>query len=107
MPSVSIQITRFVDDYQPGFVECSLTDAFGNFHLFIEKAPIVSAHDLWSTSTYPCAGTIECEVNDEWIDDQGNSLIRINTGLPWHIESTTGEHEFTVLASQVGYRQMK
>lgn len=45
MATVSVQIVRFVDDYQPGIVECQLLDAEGAVHFFIEKVPIVAAED--------------------------------------------------------------
>jgi hypothetical protein len=53
MPAVTVQISRFVDEHQPGFVECILMDALGESHLFVEKVPVVSTDDLWSTSSYP------------------------------------------------------
>ena len=40
MSAVSVQITRFVNDHFPGFVECVLSDALGKNHAFVEKAPI-------------------------------------------------------------------
>jgi hypothetical protein len=101
MPAVTIEITRFVDEYQPGIVECTLIDALGQTHMFIEKAPIVSDKNLWTTSSYPCSGTIDCEIEDEWKNAEGASLVRINTERPWHVESTTGENRFTVFSSQM------
>ena len=38
MPCIAIQIVRFVDTNQPGFVECSLRDAAGREHFFVEKS---------------------------------------------------------------------
>src|SRR5512139_346408 len=81
--AVTVQIERFVDEYQPGFVECRLVDAEGQSHLFIEKVPIVSTEDLWSTSTYPVAGAIACEVEAEWKDSQGRALLKVSTERPW------------------------
>jgi len=101
MPTVVIQIVRFVDEHQPGFVECSLVDAHGEQHLFIEKVPVVTTEDLWSSSTYPRPAAIACQVEREWTDEKGQALVQINTELPWHIESTTGVTRFTVLSTQV------
>lgn len=42
MSAISVQITRFVDDSFPGFVECTFVDALGETHVFIEKVPVVS-----------------------------------------------------------------
>lgn len=101
MTAIAIQIERFVDDYQPGFVECRLVDAEGLSHLFVEKLPIVSAEDLWSNSLYPQPGAIACDVEEEWIDKSGRSLAKVNTERPWSVESTTGATRFVVLSSQV------
>ncbi len=98
---MAVQIERFVDEYQPGFVECRLVDAEGHPHLFIEKVPIVSADDLWSNSTYPVAGAIACEIEAEWTDHEGRNLVRVSTEKPWSVESTSGITRFVVLSSQV------
>lgn len=101
MAEVNIQIERFVDDDQPGIVECSLLDASGTQHVFVEKGPIVSADHLWSDSTYPQPGAIRCTVEAELFDQLGRHLVRINTETPWGIESTSGESSFVVLGSQL------
>jgi hypothetical protein len=101
MPAVTVQISRFVDDHQPGFVECILMDALGKSHLFVEKAPIVSTDDLWSTSNYPQPGAIACEVAEQWQDEAGRSLVRVSTERPWGVESTAGTTCFTVLLAQL------
>jgi hypothetical protein len=36
---LALQIVRFVDDYQPGVVECEFIDANGRPHTFIGKVP--------------------------------------------------------------------
>jgi hypothetical protein len=98
---LSIQIDRFVDDHQPGFVECSLIDAHGTRHLFLEKVPVVTAEHLWSDSTYPSPGVIACRIERELKDQTGQTLLQVNTELPWHVESTTGETRFVVQIGQV------
>jgi hypothetical protein len=101
MHAVTVPILRFVDEHQPGFVECVLTDASGNQHLIVEKVPVVSREDLWSNSIYPRLGRIACEVEAEWKDADGRSFVRINTERPWSVESSEGATVFVVLASQV------
>jgi hypothetical protein len=101
MPALAVEISRFVDESNPGFVECLLVDALGHSHLFVEKVPVVTTEDLWSTSTYPRPGVIACEVEAEWKDGEGQSLARVSTELPWHVESTVGQTQFVVLASQL------
>jgi len=99
--AVSIQIERFVDDHQPGFVECRLVDAFGRSHLFVEKLPIVTSAHLWSYSSYPRTGAIACEILAVSIDAAGRKLAQVNTERPWSVESTEGVSSFIVLSSQV------
>jgi hypothetical protein len=101
MPTLLVEITRFVDEYQPGFVECVFVDAFDRSHFIVEKAPVISTEDLWSTSSYPRPGEVACEVVAEWLDEAGQSLVRVNTDRPWGIESTTGASEFVVFSHQV------
>jgi hypothetical protein len=104
MPAVSVQITRYVDDHFPGFVEFVLIDALGTTHTFVEKVPVVSIDNLSSTSTYPCNVEIQCEIYREWQDDAGLSFAAICTEKPWGIESANGETRFTVFSSQLSDR---
>jgi hypothetical protein len=101
MPAIPVTISRFVDEHQPGFVECVLTDAFGQQHLFVEKVPVVTLEDLWSTSTYPRPGELACEIEAEWQDTEGRFLVRVNTERPCGIESTVGMTNFVLVSSQV------
>jgi hypothetical protein len=101
MPALAIEISRFVDEHQPGFVECTLVDAQGSLQSFIEKVPVVTEANLSSSSSYPQEGTIACQVEAEWNDEQGRALVRVSTEHPFHVESTEGECRFVVLASQV------
>jgi hypothetical protein len=101
MPSVSVRITRYVDNHFPGFVECVLVDAFGASHTFIEKVPYVSAESLSAVSTYPCNGEIECEFCREWLDPTGQAFSVVLIESPWGMESTRGETEITVSSSQL------
>src|SRR4051794_26592356 len=99
MPNLSVEISRFVDDWQPGFVECTLLDAQSERHLFVDKVPIFTTERLDASSRYPQPGFIPCRIEAEWRDEQGRSLIRISTGMT--IDSTAGQSSFVVLASQV------
>ena len=99
MPALAVEISRFVDDHFPGFVECVLVDALGVRHLFIEKSPVVSTESLLSTTSYPRSGTIPCEVQEEWQDLDGRSLVQVTTERPFGVESTSGQSRFVVLSS--------
>ena len=101
MPTLTVQITRFVDEHFPGFVEFTFEDADGATHVFVEKVPILSEQELLATSCYPRAGTLDCERESVWRDAAGRLLARINTALPWGVESSSGRTKFVVLASQL------
>lgn len=99
--TLQVQVERFVDDHQPGFVACVLIDADGRRHEFIEKGPVVSDANLWSDSLYPQAGFLGCCIEREWTDNAGRRLVRVNTEEPWAIESVAGETVFTVCEPQI------
>ena len=99
MPSLVVEISRFVDDHFPGFVECALIDAEGVRHLFVEKAPIVSEEALVLASEYPRPGGIPCEIQREWQDLQSRLLVQVTTEHPCGVESVSGLSRFIVLSS--------
>jgi hypothetical protein len=59
---LTVQIVRFVDDYQPGIVECEFTDAGGRAHRLIDKAPIFTVSALTADSPYPQPGAVRCKL---------------------------------------------
>ena len=101
MAALDVEIIRFVDAHQPGFVECSITDARGVKHLFIEKVPVVTLEYLTENSSYPRRGTIQCILVRQWSDSEGREMASIDTGEPWGIESSDGQTRFNVLISQL------
>ena len=101
MPSIAVEIVRFVDEHQPGFVECQFQDAHGQQHVVVEKVPVVTKENLWTNSRYPRPGTIACTLERAYQDHSGRSLVTVSTELPWHIESSTGQTKFELLSSQV------
>lgn len=96
-----VQIIRFVDDYQPGWVACEFVDAEGRRHQIVEKVPVVSSDYLDADSAYPRDGQVACEVMGCWTDAGGRELVRVTTARPWGIESSEGLAEFVLLASQL------
>jgi hypothetical protein len=60
--SVYVEIVRYTDDHQPGWVECRLTDVAGRAWSFVEKVPVVSAEYLDAGSAYPRPGSVSCSV---------------------------------------------
>lgn len=96
-----VQIVRFVDDQQPGWVECVFVDAEERKHTFVDKVPIFSTECLDAFSKYPLWGCAACEVVERWKDAHGKELVRVTTARPDGIESTEGLSEFVVLAAQL------
>ena len=96
MLGVKVDIRRFVDDSQPGWVECVLTDAHGREWFFVEKVPVVSLELLDVNSDYPRPGVIACEVLEKRSCGNGKEVVRIDTERPWRVAATTGEMQFEV-----------
>ena len=100
MNSVKVEITRLMDEGQPGWVECKLVDAYGREHLFVEKVPVVSSENLDASSAYPQPGSIDCEVIERKFIG-GVEIVTINSAKPWAIESVDGEEVFCVRSDQL------
>jgi hypothetical protein len=98
---LAVQIVRFVDDYQPGIVECEFNDADGRRHTLRDKAPIFTTELLDVHSKYPQPGTARCTALRVWHDSLGRELTTISTAEPFCIDSIEGLSEFVVLQSQV------
>lgn len=100
MVCILVEIVRYADDSQPGWVECHLNDAHGRLWSFVEKVPMVTEADLNASSTYPQPGIIACEVIERR-QDGGREVVIVNTNLPWSIEATTGETRFEIGTEQL------
>ena len=98
---IRVSIDRFIDRDQPGWVECTLVDAAGVRHLFVEKVPIVTAENLWSDSVYPREGFIACTVVGVDRAADGREILIVETEQPDGVESTTGEVRFQVFPDQL------
>ncbi|HKO14310.1 MAG TPA: hypothetical protein VJV22_20235 [Acidobacteriaceae bacterium] len=92
MPSLRVQIVRFVDEHQPGFVECQFRDADGQMHSIIDKLPCFTSADLWSDSEYPQPGEVECRV----LGVPADGTVKITLAQPEAVEATDGRSEFVV-----------
>jgi hypothetical protein len=101
MPELIVDIVRFIDEAQPGIAECVMTDASGAAHIFIDKVPIFTAANLTEYSSYPQRGTIACRVLRRRHEHDGREIVTVDTSDPWHVESTEGQTQFDVPASQL------
>jgi hypothetical protein len=82
-------------------VECWLEDVHGRRWKFNEKAPVVSAKDLWTDTEYPQPGLIACTVLRRAANASRRYVATIDTGSPWGIESVEGCTVFEVFAEQL------
>jgi hypothetical protein len=97
MFGIRAKITKCIDDTgYPSFVECQFIDAHGNIQIFNDKDAIFTTESLDRHSIYPKVGVIGCE-----IIKRKNSVIKVDTKIPWHIESISGETIFDVEATQI------
>ena len=99
--NLAVQITRFVDNHQPGWVICEFTDAQGSRHTFVEKVPVLTSEDLRAGTIYPRPGSLPCEILARWQDSAGTELVRISTARPLDDKSAEGLSEFVVTADQL------
>jgi hypothetical protein len=99
--NLRVQIMRYVDDSQPGWVACEFEDAEGHRHTLIDKGPIFTSESLRSNSSYPKPGGMPCEVLATWWDSNGRELARISTEYPLYNRSAEGQSEFVVLSSEL------
>src|SRR5262245_41451805 len=101
MLAVRVNISRYVDESFPGWVECRLVDAFGYDHVFVEKVPVVIKGHLDAASSYPQFGVIAFVVL--WISqsDDGRRLVHIDTQTPWGVESLAGRSRFDVFPEEL------
>jgi hypothetical protein len=101
MFAVKAQITKCIDDEgYPSIVECRFSDAYGETQIFHEKDAIVTTEMLDRNSRFPQDGTIGCEILGRK-NVNGREVVKVDTGLPWHIESVDGETLFEVLPEQI------
>lgn len=98
MLGVKIKIVEYVDDSQPGWVRCVLTDAFGKEWFFTEKVPIVTSDSLDEKSSYPQEGIINCIVVGE---KDKNICIDIDTSKPYGVYSEEENAVFTIFKTQL------
>ncbi len=101
MLGVRVNISRYVDGSFPGWVECTLVDAFGYDHVFVEKVPVVTKDYLDAASSYPQFGVIACVVLGISQSDDGRRLAPIDTQTSWGVESLAGRSRFDVFPEQL------
>lgn len=94
MKAIKIEITKFISDDQPGFVECRFYDALNKEHIVREKVPVVAERFLDANSAYPRDGIIACEIVREWKDANGKTIFTVDTTKPWTVDTIEGVTQF-------------
>jgi len=99
---MKIKILRITDySFYPGYVECIVTDVWGNNHVFNEKIPVVTSKNIDEKSEFPQDGYIRCELLSLWTDDDGNKIITVSTENPDHVETLDEINVFDLLPCQL------
>jgi len=102
MLGIKVKILRITDySFYPGYVECIVTDAWGNNHKFNEKIPVVTCKNIDEKSEFPQGGFIRCELLSQWTDDDENKIITVGTENPDHVETLDEINEFDLLPCQL------
>ncbi len=101
MHTICVQIVRFADPSQPGWVECVLQDASDREWVLVDKVPVFTEADLDASSTYPQPGVVACEIVREWTDGHGRQRCIITTERPDGVAAKNGETEFEVFRDQI------
>ena len=100
---VSAEITRWVSDDFPGFVECQFADCFGKTWVVIEKVPVLTTLDLRSGNRFPQPVLIECGVVGRRQTNAGREIVEITTETPWGVTATDGTTRFEMYAEQLQF----
>lgn len=101
MLGLRVTIVRWVDDHQPGWVDCHLVDSRDCLWVFIEKAPVVTVESLGPETCFPRPGIIACELVERQLATPESAILVVSTAAPWGIEATSGQTQFEVRAAQV------
>ena len=68
MTHAKIEIIRFVDDAQPGWVEAVLVDAWKQKWSFVQKTPSFTDGYLDAESEYPIEAVLQCKIVGGYLD---------------------------------------
>jgi len=101
MVELKIKITAYTDNENPGWVSCEFNDIYGKTHFFIEKVPVVTTLKLDLNSPYPQEGIIQCLEVKRTLNQNGMTMITVNSEKPWGIESLEKINQFDIFEAQL------
>ena len=96
MTFLRLTLLEITDLDQPGWVECEFIDIEGRSIRINDKLPVITDENLWVDDEFPRQGSVACTVINKEVDDRGCSISEIDIGVPWGLESTSGEQKFKV-----------
>lgn len=106
MNVLRISIDKWISSDFPGWVECSLVDAFGEMHIFKEKWPVVSNIEISEWSVFPLEGGIRCTLG-AMSPGGPNSMFVVETCSIDGVESIEGLSKFTVGYAKIVFSNAK
>ncbi|RFS14450.1 hypothetical protein [Emticicia sp. C21] len=101
MKAFKVEIIRFADNSQPGFIEARFKDAWDIEHVVIDKVPVLTLEDLDENSDYPKEGVVACEILKKWEDANGRTILTIDTEKPWGIYTIEELTRFDLLEEKL------
>jgi hypothetical protein len=102
MYNLKVSITRWTDDYTPGFVEFRFTDRQGAAWVFEAKLPyLVADYNLSVSSDYPQPAAIECAIVKRSKDSDGRKIAAIILSPNLYIMSEHGLNLFEVFETEI------
>lgn len=70
-------------------------------HAIVDKAPMFTADDLWTDSSYPQPGVARCRISERMQNETGRELVRVTVAAPDGLEMLNGESEILSFGSQI------
>lgn len=88
---------QLVEDGCPPVVRCTVLDADGRHHEFVEKLAILSISDSLPAPD----ASIACSVLEVRRDDAGRVVVVVDVGSPWGCETVDGLTTLVVTEDQL------
>lgn len=102
MPTLRLKIEKVVDYEWPWILKCTFFDAEGNQHIIEDKEVVLFDNfEPVLETDLPIYDETSCEILEEWKDETGRHLARINLAKPHSVETTEGKTIFDVLKSEL------
>jgi len=101
MAFLMIQITKYISNDFPAFIECSFKDAHNIKQKIIDKVPVLTTKDINENTEFPIDINIPITIKNKLKDLNNKQILTINIEKPLGLESTDGETCFEVFTNQI------